>query len=484
MQDQSALYLVLLIDTSIKIQRTVPRERAVHHHHHALDLDVIQPKGEPRYGALCRNALPRNGVLLQVPRHFSSFQRQSLFPQRLGRFTTVILRSPQRVSRLARNKEDAAASEIDKEQGGYHACGPSLDAVQSAGWPCLPLSRQIPPRITTAPPVSVQKCNPLCLIERQRLPRQGTWNSTTFGLKLLAHLVGYRVHLRSIQDAAHPQVLAQSQTHLLTLAPHTIIMLRQSALLGLTWVAATLAQDANLAPPVPEDAQIGALHFPITCLILGSLNQTFDVDFTGTAPAYGGSGQEVYFSDTAGVIQIPDALLQYARNLNATYASSNFSVNINVTNATPQTLMAFSAVENITFPATGGTSLRFPPGNGTLAPAGPFTLGEPNVVSRIQLGNTYVSMVLYNATGHAVSGPIDVVRTYPRRKCLLIRAVRNHTDLSTGLWETKHRVHPRIGQRGQLDWRPTSFTFKRIRAILPSCSAQLRVWLLSVPLSL
>jgi len=166
----------------------------------------------------------------------------------------------------------------------------------------------------------------------------------------------------------------------------------------------------NTAPPVPLDAQIGLLHFPVTCQIYYFLNQTFDTVFTATAPVYGGQGQEIYYTDVTGNIDIPESIVNLAPLIGATQAQANVSINLDLTNASPSTLLAYQATLNgIQLPSGQDAHIKIPLAGGTLPPIGPVTLGTPGVPHRILLGEVQVDINLQNASGHTQFGPIPVV---------------------------------------------------------------------------
>lgn len=171
---------------------------------------------------------------------------------------------------------------------------------------------------------------------------------------------------------------------------------------------ATAVTAINTVPTVPEDAQVGVLHFPVTCTLLG-LNQTFETAFSATAPVTAGAGQEIYYTDFAGLIDVPANIVNLAGAVNATTATAALNVSLRVTNASPATSQIFQSTLNLALPSSGDAALRIPPGNGTLDPIGPFTLSQAGVVSRIYLGDVSVGLNLYNSSGDQVFQPLDIV---------------------------------------------------------------------------
>nr|POE48767.1 hypothetical protein CFP56_38863 [Quercus suber] len=184
-------------------------------------------------------------------------------------------------------------------------------------------------------------------------------------------------------------------------------MVRPSASAALAFASTVLA--VNQPPPVPQDAQIGKLNFPVTCAVYGLLNQTFEAVFTATAPVFGGSGQEIYYTDVVGTIDIPSTITSLGGLVGATQAQANVTANLKLTNASPANLQVYKAtLNNVPFAFGQDATIRIPPGSGTLPPLGPVTLGAPNQAHRIFLGQVDVSIELQDTTGKNVLGPIPV----------------------------------------------------------------------------
>jgi hypothetical protein len=151
--------------------------------------------------------------------------------------------------------------------------------------------------------------------------------------------------------------------------------------------------------------------FPVqvTCNLLGFLPQTFKTVFTATAPVFGGSGQQIYYTDVVGNIEIPSYIVNLAPLVGATQAQANVTVNLRLTNASPSTLQIYKAtINNVRFPAGGAANIRIPQGSGTLPNLGPVTLGAANVAHRILLGQVTVFIALQNDAGKTVFGPLAV----------------------------------------------------------------------------
>lgn len=147
----------------------------------------------------------------------------------------------------------------------------------------------------------------------------------------------------------------------------------------------------------------------MTCKLLGFLNQTFSTVFTATAPVYGGTGQQIYYTDVSGTIYIPSSITSLAPLVNATQASADITVNLRLTNASPPNLVAYKdTIKNITFPPGGQAVVRIPPGTGVLPNIGPVTLGQPDVAHRILLGDVSVTVHLQDASGNGKLFPIQV----------------------------------------------------------------------------
>lgn len=200
-------------------------------------------------------------------------------------------------------------------------------------------------------------------------------------------------------------------------------------------VSAIAALAANLPPPVPLDAQIGQLNFPVTCEILDFVNQTFKTVFTATAPVYGGSGQEIYYTDVVGNVEIPSSITDLAPLASVTQAQANVTVYLNLQNASPANFLAFQVrtgihshtestarisdpfaqgvLNNISITAGQDANIRIPQGNSTLPPIGPVILGAAHTAHRVFLGQIDVSIELQDDTGKGVFGPIPVVSNYP-----------------------------------------------------------------------
>lgn len=148
----------------------------------------------------------------------------------------------------------------------------------------------------------------------------------------------------------------------------------------------------------------------MTCNLLGFLKQTFKTVFTATAPVTGGSGQEIYYTDVVGTIDIPSYITNLAPLINATQATADITVYLALENASPANLLVYKqTINNITFASNGGDAMiRIPPGNGTLPPLGPVTLGVADQAHRIHLGEVEVSITLLNSAGTGAFGPIPV----------------------------------------------------------------------------
>lgn len=140
------------------------------------------------------------------------------------------------------------------------------------------------------------------------------------------------------------------------------------------------------------------------------LNQTFDTIFSATAPVFGGTGQQIYYTDVVGTIIIPFYITTLAPLAGATQASADVNVNLRLTNASPSILTAYKGtIKNITFAAGSDAHVRIPPNSGTLPPLGPVTLGQANQPHRIFLGDVDVKIQLQDANGNNVFIPIPVV---------------------------------------------------------------------------
>jgi hypothetical protein len=147
----------------------------------------------------------------------------------------------------------------------------------------------------------------------------------------------------------------------------------------------------------------------VTCNLLGFLPQTFKTVFTATAPVFGGSGQQIYYTDVVGNIEIPSYIVNLAPLVGATQAQANVTVNLRLTNASPSNLQIYkSTINNIRFPPGGAANVRIPQGSGTLPNLGPVTLGAANTAHRIYLGQVTVFIALQNDAGKTVFGPIAV----------------------------------------------------------------------------
>jgi len=116
-------------------------------------------------------------------------------------------------------------------------------------------------------------------------------------------------------------------------------------------LAATVSA-VNQPPPVPQNAQIGLLAFPVTCSIYGFINQTFKTVFTATAPVFGGSGQQIYYTDVVGNIDVPANIVNLAPLVGAKQATANVTVYLNLDNASPANLLVYQqTINNIQFNA-------------------------------------------------------------------------------------------------------------------------------------
>lgn len=124
---------------------------------------------------------------------------------------------------------------------------------------------------------------------------------------------------------------------------------------------------------------------------------------------YAGSGQQIYYTDVAGLINIPSYITGLAPFVQATQASANVTVNLRLTNAQPANLLVYQAsLSGIQFGSSGAAQIRIPQGNGTLPPLGPVSLGVANQAHRILLGDVAVDVNLQDKTGKTVLGPIPV----------------------------------------------------------------------------
>jgi hypothetical protein len=72
----------------------------------------------------------------------------------------------------------------------------------------------------------------------------------------------------------------------------------------------------------------------------------------------------------------------------------------------------YNGISTLPVPAEGSINSRFPVGNGTLPPAGPFVIGSGSEPSRVLIGDVHVSITLQNAEGKTIGGELAVVCIY------------------------------------------------------------------------
>ncbi|QIW99858.1 hypothetical protein AMS68_005376 [Peltaster fructicola] len=169
---------------------------------------------------------------------------------------------------------------------------------------------------------------------------------------------------------------------------------------------AAFATADNVSPVVPNNAQIGLLHFPLA----GVLTNTFETIFTATAPVFAGQGQDIYYTDVVGNIIIPQYITSLAPTVGATQAQAKVTANLNLQNAFPPVLTAYQdTIYNISINSNGPANIRIPPGSGTLPDLGPVKMVAANTAHRIFLGNVEVDVTLQDSTGKTVLGPVAVI---------------------------------------------------------------------------
>nr|POE96967.1 hypothetical protein CFP56_63792 [Quercus suber] len=234
-------------------------------------------------------------------------------------------------------------------------------------------------------------------LKRAEVPRRDIVPCSEHGLQYIGVYEHPGNHLHRIGIAQAKQDPFRKQVN----------RVRTSAPAVLAFATTVLA--VNQPPPVPQNAQIGKLNFPVTCAVYGFINQTFEAVFTATAPVFGGSGQEIYYTDVVGTIDIPSSITSLGVLVSATQAQANVTANLKLTNASPANLEVYKAtLNNVPFTFGQDATIRIPPGSGTLPPLGPVTLGTANEAHRIFLGQVDVSIELMDKTGKNVLGPIPV----------------------------------------------------------------------------
>jgi hypothetical protein len=178
---------------------------------------------------------------------------------------------------------------------------------------------------------------------------------------------------------------------------------------ALAFAAVALAATApNRPPPIKVNAQIGRVHVPVTCDFLNAYNQTFEVVASGGLAAYGVHGGSYYVTDIAGNVTIPDEVLRLARLSGATQITQNTSIYLDSTNAAPARLLMYNGISTLKVPASGSIDSRFPVGNGTLPPVGPYVIGSGSEPSRVVIGDVHVTITLQNAEGKTIGGELAV----------------------------------------------------------------------------
>ncbi|KAJ8606359.1 hypothetical protein MRB53_041028 [Persea americana] len=154
---------------------------------------------------------------------------------------------------------------------------------------------------------------------------------------------------------------------------------------------------AQSAPNTPINSQAGLLHFP-----------TFDSKITAVAPIYGGTGEEIYYSDITAEIEIPTNVVGLGNLFGASQIQANVTINLDLENASPSTIQAYSGtINNIPFQPFQVSYINIP-SSGVLAPVGPITLGDAGTIHRIQLGEISVNIAFQNSTGGQIGIPIPV----------------------------------------------------------------------------
>lgn len=183
-----------------------------------------------------------------------------------------------------------------------------------------------------------------------------------------------------------------------------------ASLLATATVFAALAlAGPNLPPPIQVNAQIGKVHVPVTCDFLNAYNQTFEVVASGGLAAYGVPGGSYYVTDIAGNVTIPDAVLHLARLSGAAQITQNTSIYLDATNAAPSRILMYNGISKLAVPASGSIDSRFPVGNGTLPPVGPYVIGSDSTTpSRVVIGDVHVDITLQDAAGADIGGVLTV----------------------------------------------------------------------------
>lgn len=145
----------------------------------------------------------------------------------------------------------------------------------------------------------------------------------------------------------------------------------------------------------------------ITCKILGFGDQTFDTQITATAPIYGGSGQQIYYSDVAVDITVPTNIVSLVSALGAKTANADMTVNLDIANGIPSSIQAIKTTSaNFTINSGSTGSIVIP----AQPPIGPITLvGVAGTVQRITLGDISVNFNMFDSNGNTVLFPISTV---------------------------------------------------------------------------
>jgi hypothetical protein len=205
----------------------------------------------------------------------------------------------------------------------------------------------------------------------------------------------------------------------------TALLLTSAAGVGDAALAAasgTPVTDATQAQPIiPSNSQMGRLRLPYKCSfpILG--DQTVGVDMQGTFTTLLAPGQQYFFSDGKGAIEVPGNLTQLLSLIGVTkFDTTVTEFNINAQNATPTTKNALAkplVLKDV--PITPGKSSSIPiPADGSLLKIGPFTAGQSGTAA-LTMGSAKAQLTLKNKDGGTVLWPLDITCAAPNPDVVL-----------------------------------------------------------------
>ncbi|QIW99748.1 hypothetical protein AMS68_005266 [Peltaster fructicola] len=165
----------------------------------------------------------------------------------------------------------------------------------------------------------------------------------------------------------------------------------------------------------PYGAQIALINTDLACVrqspfASGSGPTSQNITASITAPLAGGSGQQVYFSDLAGSLTIPDDLVQLAQGVDTSYYQISYTATFDTTNEPDARALSQSAweVSGSVWKPSSDPNVPIPADSSVYMPLGPVILGAKGTVTDFRLANLTYAFNFANSLKQSTSSPFIV----------------------------------------------------------------------------